>query len=89
MKKLICLLVSLALCAGLALPVLAAETRFVPSYGLEVEDAVLENEDVNECVTVTSVTEAKEKSTDITQEERDLLDREFPKPTRKLPLDME
>lgn len=73
MKKLICLLVSLALCAGLALPVLAAETRFVPSYGLEVEEAVLENEDVKACVTVTSVTEAKDKSTDISQEERETL----------------
>ena len=73
MKKLICLLISLALCAGLALPVLAAETLFIPSYGLDVEEAVMNGEDVKACVAVTSVTEAKEKSTDITQEERDLL----------------
>lgn len=74
MKKLICMLICLSLCASLALPVLAEESsRFIPSYGLEVEEAVQDDQDVKECVVVTSVTEAEEKSTDIAQEERDLL----------------
>lgn len=73
MRKLICMLISLALCVGLALPVLAEESIFIPSYGLEVKEATMDGEDVKDCVTVTSVEEAKNKSTDITQEERDLL----------------
>ncbi len=73
MRKLICLLLSLALCAGLMLPVLAAESRFIPSYGLEILEATKGNEDVKDCLIVTSVTEAGDESTDISKEERDQL----------------
>lgn len=73
MRKVICLLISLLLCVSMTLPAMADETRFIPSYGLEVEKAVMDEQDVKDCVVVTSVTEAKEKSTDISQEERDLL----------------
>jgi LPXTG-motif cell wall-anchored protein len=74
MRKLICLLISLALCAGLMLPALAAESRFIPSYGLEVIEASKGDEDVKDCLVVTSVSEAGDESTDISQEERDLLE---------------
>lgn len=73
MRKLICMLISLALCASLALPVLAEESLFIPSYGLEVQEATMNGDDVKGCVAITSVKEAKDKSTDIAQEERDLL----------------
>ena len=73
MRKLLCLLFSLLLCTSLMLPAMAAETVFIPSAGLEITKAAMDGEDVLKCVTVTSVTEAKEKSTDISQEERDLL----------------
>lgn len=73
MRKLFCVLLAIAVLASLAMPVLAEENLFIPSYGLEATKAVLNGEDVLDCVTVTSVTEAKEKSTDISQEERDLL----------------
>lgn len=73
MRKLLCLLISLVMLVSLTLPVLAEESRFVPSYGLEALKATMDGEDVLSCVTVTSVTEAKDKSTDISQEERDKL----------------
>lgn len=73
MRKLLCIAISLLLCASLTLPALAEESIFVPSYGLEALKAELAGQDVLDCVAVTSVTEAKEKSTDISQEERDLL----------------
>jgi hypothetical protein len=73
MRKLLCLLVSMLICISLTLPALAEESLFIPSYGLEAKKAEMNGEDVLDCVVVTSVTEAKEKSTDIAQEERDLL----------------
>lgn len=73
MRKLICLLISLALCAGLLLPVLAAESRFIPSYGLEILEATKGGEDVKDCLIVTFVSEAGDESTDIAKEERDQL----------------
>jgi hypothetical protein len=72
-RKLLCLLVSMLICVSMTLPVMAEESLFIPSYGLEAKKAEMNGEDVLDCVVVTSVTEAKEKTTDITQEERDLL----------------
>lgn len=82
MRKLICLLISLALCAGLAMPALAEEAEFTPSItykdGPGIMDAYLgqeneEPEEVDDCVVVTTIEQAEEKSTDISQEDRDLL----------------
>ena len=77
MKKIICLLAVLLLCMSLVVPALAAENEFVPSItykdGVEVEDAVMDEEEVDDCIVVTSIKEADEKSTDISQEERDEL----------------
>ena len=94
MKKLLCLFVVLILCAAMTLPVLAAETRFVPSAGAkdgpEIEDAIMDGEDVDQCLVVTTVQQAAEKLTDICQEERDLLQELYEKlldGTMELPLD--
>ena len=71
MRKLLCLLVSMLICVSMTLPVMAEESLFIPSYGLEAKKAEMNGEDVLDCVVITSVTEAKEKTTDITQEERE------------------
>lgn len=83
MRKMICLLAAMLLLAAMAVPAFAtgettpAGERFVPSItykdGPEVEDAELNEEDVGGCVVVTSILEAKNKSTDIYQETRDQL----------------
>lgn len=77
MKKNIACLIALMLCITIILPVSAAETDFVPSVtykdGPEVEDAVMNGETVKDCVVVTTVKQADEKTTDIYQEERDIL----------------
>lgn len=80
MKKFFSVAIVLLLCVSMILPVLA-EDLFVPSISYKdgplVERAILhengEESDVTDCVVVTSITAAKEKTTDITQEERDLL----------------
>lgn len=77
MKKMICMVIGLLLCVSMALSVAAAENGFVPSItykdGPEIEKVTLGEEKVDGCVVVTSIVQAKEKTTDITQEERDLL----------------
>ena len=82
MKKLICLLVALMLCCSMILPVFATTgEEFVPSIsykdGPKVEEVILdrdgEKEGADGCVVVTTIEQAKEKTTDITQEDRDLL----------------
>ena len=77
MKKFICLLLALVMCMALACPAMASESVFVPSIGYKdgpkIEDAELDGEDVGDCLVVTTITEAEEKTTDIYQEDRDLL----------------
>ena len=77
MKKVLCLLISLVLCIGMVMPVLAAENSFVPSMtykdGPGVTDATMNDEDVDDCVVVTTIEEAENKSTDISQDDRELL----------------
>lgn len=73
MKKVICLMLALLMCMSLVLPAMAVESTFIPSNGPEVKSAVLEGEDVADKLIVTSVTEAKEAATEISQEARDLL----------------
>lgn len=77
MRKLICLLTALLVCVSLACPASAAGDTFVHSIsykdGPEIEDAEMNGEDVEGCLVVSSITDAKNKSTDIYQEDRDLL----------------
>lgn len=76
MRRMICLLGVLLVCATLVCPALAADT-FVPSIsykdGPDVDGATMGNASVGDCVVVTSVAQAEDKSTDITQDARDLL----------------
>lgn len=77
MRKAICVIAALVLCLSLAVPAYAAEGEFVPSItykeGPEIESAVMNGQDVEECVVVTSIEQANNKSTDISQADRDLL----------------
>lgn len=73
MRKFICLMIALLMCVSLVLPAMAEDSTFIPSNGPEVKTAVMEGRDAAEKVIVTSVTEAKEQATEISQESRDLL----------------
>ena len=76
MKKIIALILALVLILAVVAPAFAAGT-FVPSVsykdGPEIEDAEMNEEDVGNCLIVSSVADAKNKSTDIGQDDRDLL----------------
>lgn len=75
MKKIVSLALVLLLCLGMTLT--ASATTFVPS--IEFKDnpmlvrAIMNGEDVTECIVITTIQEALDKTTDITQEESDLL----------------
>ena len=77
MKKLLVIALALLLLAVLTVPAFAAENEFVPSIsykdGPKLENAEMNNEDVKSCLVITSILQAKNKETDITQDERDLL----------------
>lgn len=77
MKKLICIAAVLAISLTLACPAFAAEDTFVPSIsykdGPAINQAVMGEEDVAGCLVVTSLKGAADKTTDISQEARDLL----------------
>ena len=77
MKKLIVFATVLMLCVAMVLPVCVSAQEFVPSVtykdGLIVIEADADGESVGDCIIVTSIKEAKEKTTDITQEARDEL----------------
>lgn len=77
MKKIFSLIAVLVMCLAMVAPAVVSADTFVPSIsykdGPEVESAEMENEDVANCVVVTSVLAAQEKTTDIFQEDRDLL----------------
>ena len=70
MRKFVCVLIAVMMCAMLALPVMAATDPFVPSIGYKDGPSVVEGPD---CIVVSSLKEAKDKTTDISQEDRDLL----------------
>lgn len=76
MKKIVALILALVLILAVAAPAFAAGT-FVPSVSYkdapEIEDAEMNGEDVAECLIVSSIADAKNKSTDISQESRDEL----------------
>ena len=77
MRRIICLLVALLVCVGLTMSAMAVENDFVPSVtykdGPEVRSAVMDGEDVSDCIVVTTLEQGEDKSTDITDEDRDLL----------------
>lgn len=85
MRKVICIVTALLLCVSLAGTALGAalNLEFAPSISAKSAPKIgntvvlsgpgMEDQDVSNCVVVTSVKEAQDKTTDITQEERDLL----------------
>ena len=99
MKRIVSVLTVMLLCAALVCPAAAAE--FVPSISYkDSPDAIIAEqgekeelpggEDVTDCIVVTSITGAKEKTTDISQEARDLLldvYKQLSDGTMKLPLE--
>jgi len=70
MRRIACLLIALMMCVMMAVPVMAATDTFVPSISYKDGPDVV---DGPECIVVTSLKEAKEKTTDISQDDRDLL----------------
>lgn len=96
MRRFVCLLGALLVCLTMACPVFAATDTFVPSIGYkdgpEIVDAELNGEDVEGCLVVSSIKDAKDNSTDIAQEDRDLLLEVYEKlsdGSMKLPLENE
>ena len=94
MRKIVCLLTALLVCLSMAVPAFAAGDTFVPSIsykdGPVIKSAEMNNENVTSCMVVTSIKGAKNKSTDISQEDRDLLLDVYEKlnsGSMKLPLD--
>lgn len=77
MRRFLSFFAAVLLCFCFASPALAAKDSFVPSIGYkdgpDIVDGEMEDEDVVGCLLVTSIQEAEEKSTDIHQEDRDLL----------------
>jgi hypothetical protein len=77
MKKGIVAIALLAICLNLVCPAFAAEGDFVPSIsykdGPVVNDAEMNEEKTDGCIVITSLKGAEEKTTDISQEKRDLL----------------
>lgn len=77
MKRVAYLVAILALCMSLAISAFAAVDTFVPSItykdGPSINSAEMDGEDVSACLVVTTLKAADEKSTDITQDERDVL----------------
>lgn len=77
MKRIVSLMMLLALCLSVLCPTVAFATEYMPSIGYkdgpDIEDAEMNEEDVTDCLVVTSISEAKDKTTDIFQEDRDLL----------------
>ncbi len=77
MKKVLSLAITLALCMSLTISAFAAENEFVPSItykdGPSITSAEMDGADVSACLVVTTLKDAEEKNTDITQDERDTL----------------
>ena len=77
MRRNICLLVVMLLCMTMILPGVAFADTFVPSVtykdGPIIVEGELSGEQVEDCLVVTSILAAENKTTDITQEARDLL----------------
>ena len=73
MRKVISLILAAVICMGLAVNAFAAENPFTPSVSYK-DGPTLEGADVHgECLIVTSILQAENKTTGIHQDERDLL----------------
>lgn len=77
MKKLVCLVAALALCAAVCCPVFAQGSTFVPSIsykdGPSLSGAELNGEPLDGCLVITSVAAAQQGTTDVAQTARDKL----------------
>lgn len=77
MKRVLCAIVVLMISMALLCPVWATEDTFVPSIsykdGPEILESEMSGEETNDCLVVSSLKNAAEKTTDITQDARDLL----------------
>lgn len=86
MKKFVCMLLAVLLCLGMVLPMVAGAQEFVPSvtykgnpFIVDVDtNMVIDGTDwsgdaADTCIVVTNITQARQKTTDIMQEERDTL----------------
>ena len=75
MKKIINLLIIAIMCVTMAVPAFAAD--FVPSItykdGPDLNNATMNGTTVTSALVITTISEAKNKTTNITQEERDML----------------
>lgn len=75
MKRIVRLITIMLVCAALACNVFA--DTFVPSVSYkdapEIDGATMGGENIADCLVVTSINDAKDASTDILQQERDLL----------------
>lgn len=77
MKRVLCAIFALVMCFAMAAPAFATENEFVPSITYkdapEIVEAKLGDEDVAPCLVVTSILAAQNKTTDVHQDNRDLL----------------
>lgn len=77
MRKVLCLLVMALLCVACVAPAMAAEGEFVPSISYkdspDLDEGILNDDNITDCLVISSIMDAREKTTDITQEARDLL----------------
>ena len=77
MKRAISLAIAFVMIFAFACPAFAADNDFVGSItykdGPPLMTAIMEGERHDSCIVISSIAQAKAKSTDITQEERDLL----------------
>ena len=77
MKKMLCLIAVLALAITVFVPAFAAEDDFVPSIsykdGPVIDEAEMNGGAMEDCLVITSLKGAVEKTTDISQADRDLL----------------
>ena len=89
MRRIISLVIVLVFCIGFACPVMAAEP-FVPSIGYKDGPDIVDADPHGGCLVVTTIPQAKDQSTDISQEDRDLLLEVYEKisdGTMKLPIE--
>lgn len=73
MRRMISILIVLVLSVGLVCPAYAAAKPFVPSIGYKDGPDIEDAEPHGDCLIVTTIPEARDKKTDIYQEDRDLL----------------
>ena len=89
MRKILSIIMVLALAMALAAPAMAAKDSFVPSIGYKDGPEIVGG-DLVDCLVVTSIEEAEKKETNISQEDRDLLldvYQQLTDGTMKLPLE--